>query len=274
MVAAAGQGVILIKRDLANAFHHIPIVPDNYWLLGFCWNGTYCIDSFLPFGLRTSPFIFDLFAKGLHILLEADSSINRLFSIVHYLDDFFAAGLPGVNPTIYESCFSKIYTELGLLIKESRSITGTTVDYRGIEFDILAMEARLRSAKLLKAKKLLSVLWSKHSTTLLELQSLIGYLSFCSKVIPTGHSFLCHLYNAATLGPPAMGSSQHRLIPVMDDIRHDLYWWREFLPQWNGITPIHKTHTTKHLWTDASSTKGQGAYFTDKPNEDHLVDWG
>ena len=108
MVAAAGQGAILIKRDLADAFRHIPVAPDDHWLLGFCWNGTYWIDSFLPFGLRTSPFIFDLFANGLHFLLEADPSINRLFSIVHYLDDFFAAGLPGADPTIYESRFSKI----------------------------------------------------------------------------------------------------------------------------------------------------------------------
>ena len=172
------------------------------------------------------------------------------------------------------------------------------MDYGGIEFDTLAMEARLPTAKLLKAKKLLSILWPKHSTTLLELQSLIGYLSFCSKVIPTGRSFLRRLYNAATPGPlvmgsspaigntpaigsslaigssPAIGSSQHKLIPVTNDIRHDLRWWREFLPQWNGITLIHKTRTTKYLWTDASSTKGQGAYFTDKPKEDHLVDWG
>ena len=76
MVAAAGQGAILIKRYLADAFRHIPVAPDDHWLLGFCWDGTYWTDSFLPFGLRTSPFIFDLFAKGLHFLLEADPSIN------------------------------------------------------------------------------------------------------------------------------------------------------------------------------------------------------
>jgi hypothetical protein len=267
MVAAAGQGAILIKRDLADAFRHIPVASDDHWLLGFCWDGAFWTDSFLPFGLRTSPFIFDLFAKGLHFLLEAHPSINRLFSILHYLDDFFAAGLPGANPTIYESRFSQICTELGLPIKESKSITGTTADYGGIEFDTLAMEARLPPAKLLKAKKLLSTLWPKHSTTLLELQSLIGYLSFCSKVVPMGRSFLRRLYNAATPGPQATCSSQRQPIPVTDDIRQDLRWWREFLPQWNGITLIHKNRTTKYLWTDASGTKGQGAYFTDNPKE-------
>ena len=90
MVAAAGQGAILIKRDLADAFRHIPVAPEDYWLLGFCWNQEYWVDCFLPFGLRTSPFLFDLFAKGLHFLVEAAPYIQQNFSVIHYLDDFFA----------------------------------------------------------------------------------------------------------------------------------------------------------------------------------------
>ena len=91
MVAAAGRGAILIKRDLADAFRHIPVAPTDYWLLGFCWGDMYWMDCFLPFGLRISSFIFDLFAKGLHFLLEAGPVIYQSFSILHYLDDFFAA---------------------------------------------------------------------------------------------------------------------------------------------------------------------------------------
>lgn len=277
MVAAAGQGAILIKRDLADAFRHIPIAPTDYWLLGFCWGGTYWMDCFLPFGLRTSPFIFDLFAKGLHFLLEADPAIYQSFSILHYLDDFFAACLPGADPKIYELRFANICSELGLPIKESKSITGTTADFGGIEFDTLAMEARLPPAKLLKAQNLLAALWPKRTLTLLEIQSLIGYLSFCSKVVPIGRSFLRRLYNAATSSgnPPQRPG---RPIPITNDMRLDLRWWRDFLPQWNGITLIHKNRPTKYLWTDASGTKGQGAYFMNTPIEDSdhwqcRVDW-
>ena len=49
-VAAAGRGAILIKRDLADAFRHIPIAPEGYWPLGFSWNNKYWTDCFLPFG--------------------------------------------------------------------------------------------------------------------------------------------------------------------------------------------------------------------------------
>ena len=41
MVAMAGQGAILIKRDLADAFRHIPMAPEDYWLLGFSWDNKY-----------------------------------------------------------------------------------------------------------------------------------------------------------------------------------------------------------------------------------------
>lgn len=44
------------------------------------------IDRFLPFGLRTSPFLFDLFAKGIHCIMAALLSWGLIF---HYLDDFF-----------------------------------------------------------------------------------------------------------------------------------------------------------------------------------------
>lgn len=66
-----GTGAILVKRDLADAFRHIPVSQNDTWLLGFFWEGTYWVEKFLPFGLRTSPMLFDLFAKGLHWTLLA-----------------------------------------------------------------------------------------------------------------------------------------------------------------------------------------------------------
>jgi len=61
-----GKGAILVKRDLADAFRHIPVVESDHWLLGFFWDGSFFIDRFLPFGLRIAPFLFDVFARALH----------------------------------------------------------------------------------------------------------------------------------------------------------------------------------------------------------------
>ena len=146
LVAASGKGSTLIKHDLAEAFRHIPVASQDHWLLGFFWNGQYWLDCFLPFGVRTSPYLFDLFAKGIQFVIEADDRIRASFSAMHYLDDFLGIGRPGVNPTIYEERFQAACDTLGVQTKHSKSVTSTTVQFHGIEIDTLAMQDTCPSA--------------------------------------------------------------------------------------------------------------------------------
>ena len=50
-VIRAGPGSIMVKRDLKDAFQHIPVSSQDWWLLGFYWRNKTWIDRFLPFGL-------------------------------------------------------------------------------------------------------------------------------------------------------------------------------------------------------------------------------
>ena len=60
-----GSGGQVVKRDLKDA-RHIPVATSNQWLLAFyCWC-CYWIERYLPFSLRTVPFLIDLFAKVLN----------------------------------------------------------------------------------------------------------------------------------------------------------------------------------------------------------------
>ena len=198
--------------------------------------------------------------------------MGRDISEIQYLDDFFAAGLPGSDPTIYELRFASICSTLGIQIKDSKSITGTMADFNGIEFDTIAMEARLPQQKLTKARDLVATLIKRRKATPQELQSITGYLSFCAKVIPIGRSFLRRLYDAtANLGTGSPSGQQP--IAVTPYMRLDLCWWNNFLHNWNGISLIQRQRKVRHMWTDASSTKGQGAFFAE-PGVDHkLVSW-
>jgi hypothetical protein len=260
LVAAQGPGAILIKRDLQDAFRHIPIAPQDLWLLGFCWEDTYWVDCFLPFGLRTAPYIFDLFAKALHWIL--DSQANPEFDTIHYLDDFLGVGPPGTAAADeFGHQFEEICNRLGLRIKESKSITGTTAEFGGIELDTLTMEARLPLGKLHKATELVEHALQKGKLSLQELQSLTGFLSFCSKVVPLGRSFLRRLYDA-TGSYPRTGTKGRRLTAEM---KADLRWWKQFLPSWNGIAIIRATRELYLLWTDASGNEGLGGYYLPGP---------
>lgn len=66
LILDMGRGCILVKQDLAEAFCNILVAKSNLWLPEFNWDGIYSMERYLPFGLRTAPFIFNLFAKGLN----------------------------------------------------------------------------------------------------------------------------------------------------------------------------------------------------------------
>ena len=89
-------------------FRHISAATQDHWLPAFFWVGQCWLDCFLPFGLRTSPYLFNQFVKGIQFVIEADDRINASFSAVHYLDDFLGIGRPGGNTAIYNTVFRKL----------------------------------------------------------------------------------------------------------------------------------------------------------------------
>ena len=60
-----GKGALMAKIDLQNAYRILPIHPDDRKLLGVRWNGQVYVDAALPFGLRSAPKIFNVFADCL-----------------------------------------------------------------------------------------------------------------------------------------------------------------------------------------------------------------
>ena len=109
----------MVKRDLSDAFRHIPIAPSNWWLLSFFWDNTYWIDRFLLFGLRTMPYIFDLFAKALCWML-----LIAGWLVLYYLDDFIAFLRPDIDPVPYEDYFNFLYKTLGISNNEKKKKRG------------------------------------------------------------------------------------------------------------------------------------------------------
>ena len=58
----------------------------------------------------------------------------------------------------------------------------------------------------------------------------------------------------------------HHHIMLTKEVRLDIYWWVNFLPQWSGTSCILETKWTTtismNLYTDASGTLGWGAYWS------------
>src|SRR5213075_373000 len=119
LISRSGRDATLRKRDFKDAFRAIPLSPLDYWLFYFEWNGALYVDIFLPFGLRTSPFLFNLFAEGFHWIME--HVFSR--SLIHYLDDFLFVNEP--DPDF----FGTLSSFLGFTERTDKREDGTIVNF-------------------------------------------------------------------------------------------------------------------------------------------------
>ena len=122
------------------------------------------------------------------------------------------------------------------------------------------MKARLPEDKVEWIKSALSTLQSWRSTTLQELQSLIGTLNFACKVIAPGRPFLQRIiYLTRGIKKP------HHHIKLTTGFYKDIEMWKMFIDQWNGIglfiSPLWENSDTLSLFKDASGSLGYGGFF-------------
>lgn len=183
-----GPGCYLGKTDIESVFRLIPVHLDDWELLGMFWNGQYYFDKVLPFGLCSAPYIFNQLSDAIEWILLNKCSISF---VCHILDDFLIVEPPCHTPPLDSLCqaslSSMILTFQNLNISAAKTEgPSQIIQFMGIILDSGKMEARLPEDKVERIKSALSTFQSQQSTTLQELQSLIGTLNFACKVIPRG----------------------------------------------------------------------------------------
>ena len=255
LVRHLGKDCELGKMDIKHAFRLCPVSPFDWSLLGMYWNGAFYIDTRLPFGSRSSPYIFNTFADALAWILIYVFSIPYL---LHYLDDFFLIARSGLQR--HMSVVQHAFQLLGVPLAPNKVIGPTKcLTYLGIEIDSSAFMIRLPSEKFHELISELSSWRNRKSCTKRELLSCIGKLSFAAKVVKPGRMFLRRLITLST----SVTELNHHIY-LNASARADIHWWLNFLPSWNGISLIQEepiTADTLALYTDASGTLGFGAIF-------------
>jgi hypothetical protein len=234
------------------------VAPNNQWLLGFSWKGQHYRETCLPFGLATAPLIFNLFGEGFHWILES----WLLWTVLHYLDDFIRI-IPATqaSPEYLAQSEADYHTLTGLLgIPEntSKDASGTIVTTLGITLNTNNFQASLSPEKITKAIKLTAEALAKRHMTLLEVQTIGGYLSWCAEVVRLGKVYLHHIWHFLASFPTSAKPSSLREVPY--NVRLDFMWWHSLLPYFNGIYLFQKERSEIRLFSDASQ-KGLGAYF-------------
>ena len=193
-VLSLGRGTLFAKIDIESAFRNVPVHPHDRHLLGMQWDGQLYVDTVLPFGLRSSPKIFNCIADALQWIAKQ----RGISYLDHYLDDFITAGAPEC-----EECSQNlsILTDtcdilcLPMAIDKQEGPT-TCIIFLGIELDTEKLELRLPHHKLLRLKSLLQRWAHFRSVKKRDLESLVGQLHDASIVVRSGRNFIRRLINA------------------------------------------------------------------------------
>ena len=260
-----GKGTLMAKLDLKDAFKHVVVNPQYWHLLGTTWKteqGTlqYYVDLVLPFGLRSSPHLFDQFAKGLEYIMK----VKGVNNVEHYLDDFFTCGPPN-SQICYDNLNLMCTTckETGFQVNPQKIVQPTTqLEFLGIVIDSDKLQLKISAERLCDIYvELLS--WQKRmSCKKRELLSLIGKLTFVSRVVKSGRTFVRRMIDQAK-----RVKYLHYKVKLNKAIREDIKWWLAYLPVWNGVSAFQDekwcTNFDIKLYTD-SSDLGIGAVFNNE----------
>ena len=253
LILQAGQGALLSKVDIKEAYRIIPVHQDDWRLLGMQWDNLFFIDTRLPFGLRSAPKIFSAVADALQWILTQWGAPT----CIHYLDDYLFVEPPGSHGKVL-TIVTPLLAALGVpTAPQKMEGPSTTITFLGIELDSIALTARLPPEKLQRLVQILQEWGDRRRCTKRELLSLIGILQHAATVIRFGRAFVRALIDLAH-----SISALHHHIYLNQEVRADLLWWEAFAPSWNGscfLAPALLARPASTVATDASGSWGCGA---------------
>ena len=263
LITQHGPGAYLAKVDVKSAFRTCPVRREDWSLLGIEWDGKYYFERVLPFGLRSSLFIFNTVADALEWILQNKFCLP---AILHYLDDYLnvcADSLPLATQQL--DIILSVFRYLGIPLAEEKTEGPSQVlAFLGILLDTIRCEARLPPDKLADLRGILRQCNSRNSITKNELASLLGKLSFAARVVVPGRTFMRRLWDLkAKYDHPKI--KPHYRVALDAACRADIKWWNVFLDDWNGRSFfLHNAWTQATelgLYTDASGAWGFGAFY-------------
>jgi len=234
LVKRFGRGTLLFKVDLKAAFRQIPVDPGDYHLLGYEWDDHLFIDLVLAMGLRSAAYCCQRLTNAIAFIYS-----NMGYHSVNYLDDFGCAD----HADAAERAFAALQDLLGRLgVEESRKKAcppNTTMVFLGVQFDTINLTLEVPQSRLHDIRAELEVWLSKDTTSIKQVQSLIGKLVFISKCVPSSRIFLGRLLHFLR------GMDRDKEAHLSQEFRQDIVWWYKYVGVFNGVSMMHLEDWTR-----------------------------
>ena len=247
----------LAKSDVAEAYRLLPLKPEEYNLTGFKLGDSFFVDCCLPMGASSSCQTFERFSNALKYILENEYKVRH---IVKVLDDFLFIGESFDECSQALNCFLQLCKKVNIPVAHDKTEGPTRMlVFLGIHIDTTLWSISIPREKICKYAATIKELLVKGKCTLRELKSIIGKLTFVTKIVPSGRCFQRRLHDA-TIGKNKPSST----IIIGPSVQADLEVWLSFLKDYNGREFLREMEqvTSEDLtfFSDASTT-GYGSTF-------------
>ena len=233
LIKKEGQGCYLFRLDLSRAYRQLPIDPYDYRLLGFHWHSEYYIDTRLPFGLASAAMACQRTTNAVTYILNKQG-----YPLVNYLDDFASARAQFSEAISMFYQLKQLLLELGLRESADKAVFPTQIMvFLGVLFNTITMTMEVTPDRLKQIQEEVS-LWSvkKVFASKREIQSLIGKLQFVAKCVKPGRLFISRMLEVLRAIPHNSDK-----IRISREFRADLFWWKTFITQYNGVSVLGDT---------------------------------
>ena len=252
-----GEGALLTKVDVQDAFRILPVNPQQWPLLSIKWGGLYYMYVRLPFGSRSSPKIFTELSKAIQWIATTNYKIKNL---LYLLDDFLAIDPPNYPAINTRVTLLNLFASLGVPLNQNKTVgPSTCLEYLGITLDSLKQEARLPAEKVARISDILREVSKQSYCSKRELLCVLGHLNFATRVIIPGRTFMANLIQLSTTV-----KLLHQKIRLTTECQQDIAMWLELLSKFNGVSMFHDSNLTSNIdlevYTDSSSSVGFGGF--------------
>jgi len=262
-----GRAFIL---DIKSAFRNLPIAPQDLHKQTFYWKGFYYVDLRLAFGVSTGPALWSIAAELLLFVVKKRCRCQFLVLI----DDNLGTGNTEEEAEEGFEVFLSTAEELGVPVAENKSVRPTTaVVYVGFFWDSIRRLVSLPEDKWQRIRAETDFVLKSHSVPFHCLESLVGFLAFCSQVTPFGFLYIRHCYSllAAILSKSKRSRKalSNNFITVPAKAKMEIRWWHalattsgpgnvaSILPLSYHIKPSHPTV----ICATDSSPSGYGGHW-------------
>jgi hypothetical protein len=231
LIRDMGRGCHLAKMDVKSAYRLLPIHHSDWHLFGCVIENLLFIDTYMPFGCRSSGCIWERYAQAMQWILQHKFNVPPT---ARWVDDFLFV-LDPVNSASMLVKANEVFNELGVPMDPNKQEGPTTsLVYIGYTLDSVAMTIGTSSKQREKVMPLLDQACSR-SISLCDLEKLIGKLEFMSLAVRVGRSYMYYTRRTLVLHLQRKESTVSTMpdsmyyIHLTADSKAEMRWWKSAL---------------------------------------------